>query len=168
VIAVGVAMLPYAARRFGEGDLAGVRRGLRQANMASVLYAGVIVAPVMLGAGRWVAAWLAETPVTRDYTATLLLFVPLACLFSVPFLLCRPVFEAMNRGRPGLMMAVLRFVLLTAPAAWLGMRIAEGMGRPGIHGLVVGLLVVSASTAALFHLWLRGALSAQERSAQLP
>jgi Na+-driven multidrug efflux pump len=167
VIAAAVAMLPYAARRFGENDLEGVRRGMRQASLASAVYAAAIVAPVILVAGGPVADWLAETPVSRDYTATLLWFAPLACLFSIPFLLCRPVFEAMNRGRPGLLMAVLRFALLTAPAAWLGMRIAEGMGRPAIVGLVVGLLVISAATSGVFHLWVRRALAAQERSGQL-
>ena len=35
--------------------------------------------------------------------------VPLSCLIGVPFLLCRPVFEGMNRGKPGLVMAALRY-----------------------------------------------------------
>ena len=108
---------------------------------------------------------LAETPITREYTAFLLPFVPLACLCGAPFLLCRPVFEAMNRGRPGLVMATLRFAILTAPVAWLGMWVADNMSKPPLYGLAAGLLVVSAVTSAAFYLWLRGALIAQERSA---
>jgi Na+-driven multidrug efflux pump len=164
VIAGGVALLPYAARRFGEADPAGARRGLREVGVASALYSVLVVAPVVLISAPWLADWLAETPVTRDYTALSLLFVPLSCLFMVPFLLCRPVFEAMNRGRPGLVVATLRFVVLTVPAAWLGMRLAEGMGYSPLYGLVVGLLVVSALTSGVFYLWVNSALAALVRA----
>jgi Na+-driven multidrug efflux pump len=160
VIACGVALLPYTARRLGEGDVAGARRGLRETGIASTVYSILIVAPVVLLSSPWLADWLAETPVTRDYTAISLLFVPLSCLFMAPFLLCRPVFEAMDRGTPGLVVAVLRFVVLTGPVAWLGMRAAEAMGYPGLYGMVVGLLLVSAVTSGVFYLWVRAVLTA--------
>ncbi len=163
VIAGGVALLPYAARRFGEGDPAGARRGLRDIGMASALYSVFLVAPVVLWSAPWLATWLSETPITRDYTELTLRFAPLACLFLAPFLLCRPVFEAMNRGRPGLVVATLRFAVFTVPAAWLGMWLAERMGYPALYGLVVGLLVISAVTSGAFYLWLRSALLALER-----
>jgi len=163
VIAGGVALLPYVARRLGEGDPWGARRGLQETGMASAIYSVLVVAPVVLLSAPWLAAWLAETPITRDYTEITLRFAPLACLFLAPFLLCRPVFEAMNRGRPGLVVASLRFAVFTVPAAWLGMRIAERMGHPALYGLVVGLLVVSAVTSGAFYLWLRSALAALER-----
>ncbi len=163
VIAGGVALLPYAARRFGEGDPVGARRGLREAGTASAVYSVLVVAPIILLSAPWLADWLAETPITRDYTEFTLLFAPLSCLFLAPFLLCRPGFEAMNRGRPGLVVATLRFAVLTVPAAWLGMWVAERMGQPALYGLVVGLLVVSAVTSGAFYLWLRSALMACER-----
>src|SRR5262249_41062470 len=37
-IATAVAMLPYAARRFGKGDIPGIRRGLKEAHVAAVIY----------------------------------------------------------------------------------------------------------------------------------
>ncbi|MEE9125978.1 MAG: hypothetical protein V3U11_02460, partial [Planctomycetota bacterium] len=66
-------------------------------------------------------------------------------------------------GRPGLLVATLRFAVLTVPAAWLGMWGAERMGQPALYGLVVALLVVSAVTSGAFYLWLRSALVALER-----
>ena len=73
----------------------------------------------------------------------------------------RPVFEAMNRGRPGLVMAILRFGLLTAPALWVGMVATQRLGQPEVYGMVAALLVVAALTSAIFLLWLRAALKAR-------
>jgi Na+-driven multidrug efflux pump len=165
VIAGGVAMLPYAARRFGEGDLAGVRRGLREAGLVALAYSIALVGPGMLWGAAPLARWLAESPLTAEYTAAILRFVPLACVTGAPFLLARPVFEAMGRGRPGLAMAVLRYVVLALPACWLGMRAASAAGFAPIQGLVVGLLVAGAATSAAFLLWLGSTLAAAQAAA---
>jgi Na+-driven multidrug efflux pump len=158
VIAASVAMLPYAARRFGEGDRRGVRCGLRDAVVASTLYSLIIVGPLMLWLAPWIARQLAETPLTIEYTTFALRMVPLACLTSVLFILCRPVFEAMNRGRPGLVIAVLRYLVLTGPLAWLGMLAARGMGQPPLYGLIAGLLVAGTASSVVFYAWLRSTL----------
>ena len=86
--------------------------------------------------------------------------MPLVCLVGAPFLLCRPVFEAMQRGKPGLLMATLRYVVLTAPVSWLGIRTAQALGFPGLQGLVIGLLLVGLISSATFVIWLRAALPA--------
>ena len=160
IIATAVAMLPYMARRFGEGDLAGVRRGLREARLASAIYSLLIVGPVMLVISPWLARALSEAPLTGEYASFILRLVPLVCLVGAPFLLCRPVFEAMQRGKPGLLMATLRYVVLTAPVSWLGIRTAQALGFPGLHGLVIGLLLVGLISSATFVIWLRAALRA--------
>jgi Na+-driven multidrug efflux pump len=79
-------------------------------------------------------------------------------LLGSVFLLCRPVFEAMGRGRPGLWMATLRYGVLMLPLAWLGMYEAELLGYPAIDGLVVALLLASALSSAIFYVWMRRAL----------
>jgi len=163
VIASSVAMLPYAARLLGEGDHAGVRRGLRQIGTANAVYSLVIVGPLMFFGGPWIAQRLAESPLTADYTQVALRFVPPACLVGAPFLLCRPVFEAMQQGRPGLIMALLRYLVLTAPLAWAGLLLARQLGTPELYGLISGLLAAAAISSGLFGLWLRQALSASER-----
>jgi hypothetical protein len=84
--------------------------------------------------------------------------VPLACFSGALFLLCRPVFEAMNRWRPGLAMAGLRYLLLTVPLAWAGIVIADRLGYEPLYGLIVGLLATAALSSTAFTLWLRAAL----------
>jgi Na+-driven multidrug efflux pump len=159
VLALGVAMLPFAARLFGAGDAAAVRRALREAGLAAAAYAVVVVGASMLALAPWIAAHLAESPVTERYAAFALRLAPLACLAGVPFILCRPVFEALRRGVPGLAMATLRYVVLTAPAAWLGIRLARDLGEAPIVGLVPALVGVALASSAVFALWTRAALS---------
>jgi Na+-driven multidrug efflux pump len=170
MIAAGVAMLPYAARRLGEGDVEGVRRGLRQALEASALYSIAFVAPLMLVLAPQLARWLAEAETTRQYTEWALRLIPLACLIGSPFMLCRPVFEAMNRGGPGLAIAVFRYLVLTIPFAWIGLQVSRSLDRPPLYGLMIGLLAAAAIASGVFYLWLRRSLpkrgTAASRQAQ--
>jgi Na+-driven multidrug efflux pump len=160
VIAASVAMLPFAARRYGAGDRAGIRRGLGQATVATALYSLLIVGPLMLAAAPWLARLLAESELTARYATFALWTVPLTCLLGAPFLLCRPVFEAMQRGRPGLVMALVRYVALTGPFAWLGMVSAQELGQPPLYGLIAGTLAAGAVSSVVFYGWLRSALRA--------
>jgi Na+-driven multidrug efflux pump len=107
----------------------------------------------------WLAARLSESQETLRYASFALRMVPLACLTGSPFLLCRPVFEAMNRGRPGLLMAAFRYLLLTGPLAWAGLMLARQAGQPELYGLIVGLLAAAAVSSVVFFAWLRAALA---------
>ena len=164
ILAIGVAMLPFVARLFGAGDLAAVRRGLREAGSAAAVYAIFVVGAAMLTAGPWLAGRLAESPVTARYAAFALRLVPLACLAGTPFILCRPVFEGLRRGMPGLVMAIVRYLVLTAPAAWLAIRIARDVGEPPIFGLLPALVGVALACSVIFALWTRGTLAGLERA----
>jgi Na+-driven multidrug efflux pump len=159
IIAASVALLPYAARRFGESDLGGIRRALRHTYVASLAYALLVAVPAIALAAEPVARWLTESDLTTRYATALLWLVPAACLLGAPFLLCRPIFEGMQRGRPGLVMALVRYLVLTPPTAWLGMRLALYAGFPALYGLVSATLVVAAVTSAAFHFWLRSTLA---------
>jgi Na+-driven multidrug efflux pump len=163
IIAIGVAMLPFAARRFGERDVAGARNGLRQSIVATLIYSLGVLGPLMLWLAPWVSRQLAESEATISYTTFALYTVPLGTAAGALFLLCRPVFEAMNRGRPGLLMAVLRYGVLTGPMAWLGLRVADRAGVPALHGLIIALLVVGLASSVVFFIWVRAALTQLER-----
>ncbi len=163
VIAISVALLPYAARHFGEGRAEAVRTGLRDAALATAAYAGILLWPLAWWFAPATARALTEAPLARAYTAFGLRLVPWACLLGTPFLLARPVFEAMQRGLPGLGMAALRYAVLTPAAAWLGVAWARSRGVPGLHGLLYGLLLVSALSSALFAWWLLRALPRDRR-----
>ncbi len=155
MIAISVAMLPFAAKRIGEKDAAGLNNGLWQAGVVSVVYSIGIMLPIVWLWGETLAGWLSETPLTAEYTAFGLQVVPIASLALAPFILCRPVFEAMGRGQPGLYMAILRYVVLTLPAAWIGMRFAAEYGYPGLYGILLSMVVVAVISSLIFAAWLR-------------
>jgi len=166
-IAASVAMLPFAARKFGENDLHGVRRGLTQAHIAGLVYAAA-VAPILYLVAPPLARHLTASPVTFAYLVPALRLVPVAALAATPFFLCRPVFEGMGRGRPGLGLSALRYGVLAAPAAWLGLAGAERLGIPGVLGLIVGLMGASAGSSALFLAWTQRVLARRGENARNP
>ncbi|HYV19581.1 MAG TPA: MATE family efflux transporter [Verrucomicrobiae bacterium] len=165
IIATSVAVLPFVARRFGAGDVEGVRRGLREAILAGVGYCLFLVLPAMLLCGGAIARWLAEAENTVHLTRLALWLAPFAALSHVPFQLCRPAFEGLQRGRPGLVMAVFRYVVLMVPLALLGKAVAERAGLPSLLGLIVGLIAASALASAVFLVWMRRALRALSSTA---
>ena len=175
IIAGAVAVLPFVARRFGEGDIAAIRRGMRDIIAAATVYCVGLVTPAMLLCGRRLAHALAESPQTADLGTVALAFCPLACLAMIPFALCRPAFEGLQRGRPGLTMAAVRYVLLTIPCALAGMQAAGLSGQPVLYGLIGGLIVSSSIASIIFLAWLRRALrrleddtTGPDRSVPLP
>jgi Na+-driven multidrug efflux pump len=166
IIAAAVAVLPFVARRFGEGNIRAIRDGMRQILLVAVVYCIGLVTPALLMGGPRLARALAESHVTADLATVALALCPLACLAMVPFTLCRPAFEGLQRGRPGLIMAVLRYAVLTIPFAFGGMQAARGLGGPPLYGLLVGLIAASGLASAVFFTWMRrflGRLEALER-----
>lgn len=159
VIAFGVAMLPFAARRFGLDDVAGVRKGLREAGLFTAAYCILIAAPVLLIAAPYLADWLGEAQRTAEYATVVLRLAPLACVTAIPFLLSRPVFEGMGRGQPGLWMAAMRYLVLAAPLGFAGMKVSSSLGYPPLYGLVVGLIAAQTLASGAFALWLQWALN---------
>ena len=155
LIAMSVAMLPFAGRLVGKQDWDGLRQGIRQSLLASAAYSIFIVGPVMVLIGPWLAGALAES---AEYARFALFLVPAACLLSTPFFLMRPVFESMGRGQPGLIMAVVRTAILTVPMALLGIWVASWLGYKAFYGMLVGLLMVAFFSSAAFVIWLRSAL----------
>jgi len=162
IIAAAVAVLPFVARRFGEGNVRAIRDGMRQILLVAGVYCIGLVTPAMLFGGPRLARALAESPLTAGLATVALALSPLACLAMVPFTLCRPAFEGLQRGRPGLAMAAFRYALLTVPFAFAGMRAAGGFGRPPLYGLLTGLIAASALSSAVFYAWMRRVLAALE------
>jgi uncharacterized protein (DUF2062 family) len=56
-------------------------------------------------------------------------------------------------------MALVRYIVLTGPLAWLGMLAAESLGQPALYGLIVGSLAAGAASSLGLYFWLRSALS---------
>lgn len=158
-IATAVAMLPYVARRYGARDLDGIRDGVRDALRAGVVYSLALVPVLLLAAGPLARAQTQST-LAAGLAATALRLIPLATLFGLPFFLCRPAFEGMGLPRPGLAVALLRYLVLTAPLAWLGVTAAGALQFPAIYGAILGLLVATGLSSAVLLAWMRAVLRA--------
>jgi len=162
IVACGVAMLPFVARAWGRHDVEAIRRAFRDVALAGAAYCALIVLPLAVFLRGPLVAPLVESPATRALAEWSLLLVPLACLVTIPFFACRPIFEGLQRGAPGLWMAVLRYAVLTGPAAWLGVHLAERAGAPALHGVAWGVISVTALVSIIFVTWMLRALREAE------
>jgi MATE family, multidrug efflux pump len=157
-IAASVAMLPFAARRFGAKDVSGVRAGLREAHAAGGIYIA-IVAPILFLAAEPLARQVTASPTSLAFLVPALRFAPVGALIAMPFFLCRPVFEGLGLGRPGLLLSILRYVVLAAPAAWWGARFASAHAISPVLGVALGVSVAAVISSAAMLLWTRSLLS---------
>lgn len=159
--ATGVAIVPYVARAVGEGRLDDVRRGLRQALGFAFVY-GLLLAPLCALVGAPLARFLGDAPETeRLATFAVRWATPLFALASGPFILCRPAFEGLQRGFPGLIMSAARYLGLSAPLGLTGALLAHTSGRSPLYGLLIGLIAGTAVASAIFTVWLWRALRAR-------
>lgn len=140
-----VAVVPFAARLLPQGGHDRVRRDLISTA------AGLAAFGVLTGlAAGWV--WpgaIAEFFLKGDgdippAALTALGLLPLAVLGAIPFYLLRPLFEAAQQPRIGVLLSVLRFVVLSAPAIGVGYFVAQ---RSASSGLVPAVTAIVASTA---------------------
>lgn len=162
IIAIGIALLPFTAKRFGARDREGLLRGLRDASLAAVAYCLFFVAPLLTALGPWLSQAFAESEQTAEFALLGIRVVPWACLAGCGFLICRPVFEGMQRGTPGLVMALTRYLVLTAPGVYLGIHLARQNQASDFQGLVLGLLSVGLISSVLFSGWLALAVARLE------
>ncbi|MFN7964147.1 MAG: MATE family efflux transporter [Acidobacteriota bacterium] len=153
-IAVAVAMLPFAARRFGAGDMPGITRGLRQAHGACALYL-LALTPVLYFFALPIAQALTESSLAQHLAMTAIRAIPLMALVSLPVVLVRPAFEGLGQGRPGLILALLRHLFLLLPCAAAAIWAAERWHLPALLGLLGGLAVAAAMTSSIALIWAR-------------
>jgi hypothetical protein len=64
----------------------------------------------------------------------------------------------MERGRPGLVMAVLRYIVLTVPLAAAGIALARRVDAAPLYGVVLATLLAAALASWIAQSWLRRAV----------
>lgn len=159
VIATGVAILPFVGRMAGERRYGEVRAQLKSAFLLAGGYVLFLVGPATLFGAEAIAGAVSNRPATQELAAFAIRYaVPVGALVSIPFILCRPVFEALQRGGPGLVMAFLRYVCLSAPLALTGAYLGQRFGQEPFGGLIAGLLLGSALVSGGFMAWLGSTL----------
>lgn len=159
IVALSVAVLPWVARRIGEGRAAEVGPALRRAHAAAYAYVLLLATPLCLLGGQALARALGRAAATEALAGAAIRWgAPLALCAVIPFLLARPTFEALQRGWPGLLLALLRYLALAFPLALGGAALARALGQEPFLGLVGGLIGGSALTSLVSAVWLRQAL----------
>lgn len=167
IMACGVALLPFVARAWGSRDVGTIRRAWRDVSLAGGAYVVAVVAPLTLLLNPQLAGMFTESPETAALVAWCLRWLPVACLVTIPFFACRPIFEGVQRGAPGMIMSVVRYGVLT----WLvvlGAWAAVAEGRPALHGVVVALVVATSVASAAFWWWMSAFVGRLEREAAAP
>lgn len=162
IIAGSVALLPFVARAWGRQDLAAIRAGVRTLSLAGAGAIVFVIAPIYLGFAGPILGLLTSDPKTHALGVFSLRLAPLASLAALPFMLTRPVFEGMQRSVPGMLVAVLRYLVLTLPFAYGGRLLALRLGRSGYEGVLCGLVAASAISSTVFFLWGRRFVAEKE------
>lgn len=158
LIASGVALLPLVAHRWGAGDRAGVRRQVRVASLAGVAYAVVLVGPVALVVGPWLAEQLSEAARTAALARATMPFLPPAVLAMVPILQLRSAFDGIGRARTGLRVSFVRSALLVVPLVLAGSALAPRLAWDPLLGACAGFVLGLALASLYLLILLRSAL----------
>jgi len=154
VLATSIAVIPYTARLLPRGQTARIRRELVQVGFG--IAAVSLVMTTLMG-------WVFAEPLTLIFiketsagavglASTTLHFLPLAMLATTPFLLLRPVFEAAQQPRIGILLSLVRFTVLALPLMFGGQYLATKWGYSGLHGMIGGIILATgvASTWTIF------------------
>lgn len=157
-IATSVALLPLAARYWGKGDLQGVKRELRIALLACLVYVVVFVLPVVALFGSYLADYFTESDLAQRAAQQGLWLLPLAVGALSPFLMLRSTLEGLQRPRPGLLFSILRSVVLVVPLVYLGVHQAPRFNMSEMMGACIGYVAGMLSAALLFAWWTNSAM----------
>jgi len=159
MIAMSVAMLPYAARRWGAGRLDEIRRSLKLGLLAGAGYGILFVVPLAFLLGPSVAHGLSNSPETGRYALIGMHFLPFTFLAMAPMFLMRSTFEGMQQPRPGLTVSFVRSIFLVVPLTFLGTQLAPRWDQPAVLGACLGYSLGAALASALLAAWIRRALN---------
>lgn len=164
LIACGVAMLPLAARCYGNGDLSGIRNEVRTALGAAAIYSLVIVLPFAWFLGPPLTRFLTNGELAQEWTKLGMRYVPLAVVAMGPIFILRSTFEGMQMPRPGLVVSLIRTVLLVVPLTWIGVQVAPQVGLLAIEGAYLGFIIGVGISSGLMGWLLRTELDRRRGS----
>lgn len=153
-IALSVALLPLTARNSGRGEFRQIGVEFGVAQRAGWIYSLVVVLPICLLAGPWLAQALTDTPRTQAFTADGLPWIFVGVLVSTPFFLARSTFDGLQMPRPGLVASALRAFAFFIPGVALGYALATWLDFSPMHGLCAGAALGLAAGSWVIHNWI--------------
>ena len=146
-IATAVAVLPFAARLVAEGECAKVRQELLRAGLATAALAVAIAIPIGWIFSRPVAEFFSESPEQAEASLSYLALIPLSALSILPYLMLRPVFEAVGRPRVGIRLAALKTAAFSVPCILSGYGAAPALGIDRLTGILLGVICAQVLTS---------------------
>jgi Na+-driven multidrug efflux pump len=155
VIATGVALLPLVAKLKGEDRLPEVRRELGVGLKAAAVYVVVVVTPVAIFLGPFVARGLSDSEVTEALVQNALRWMPFAVAGLAPFLLCRATFDGLQQPTPSLIAAAVRTLGLVVPLVWIGSKVHEELGLSPVSAAAVAYVIGAVISGLGFFLYTR-------------
>lgn len=157
-IGVSVAVVPFVARNVAEGQLATVAANVRQTmfwcavSALSVTFVAGVLFPEQLGAFFLKDE---ESEGVPEVAITILRLLPLAALAALPFTILRPIFEALQKPRLGVVVSVLRFLVFSIPLLFVGRWAAPSLGLEPLTGIVAATIVAAALASVTTYLLAR-------------
>ena len=148
-IATGVAVLPLAARLRGAGRLDRLARELRTALGVWAAYAVGIVVPVTLLGWPPMARALLDSERAIAFALDARWALPATVIVMGPFVISRPLFDALGRSNLGLTLSAVRSLLLIVPLTLATGRLAVELGADEMLGYYAGFAVGFALGSAL-------------------
>ena len=140
-IAISVAVLPFVARLVTEGRADEVVRDLKRGLLGAAGLSVCIVVPVGWVFAEPIFTYLVSTKVEAGDAAAMnfLFLLPFAALATVPFLVLRPVFEALHRPRLGIWITLAKSLVLSVPILLAGRHLAPLWGLEPLLGILLGM-----------------------------
>ncbi|MCR4318540.1 MAG: MATE family efflux transporter [Planctomycetes bacterium] len=156
VIGMAVSIVPFVGRLIGEGRTREAWRGLMSAFKFAALYSLFVVIPGFYFFGDRIAYFLLKRS-TEDSsnsldlaTMALTILLPIGALAGLPFIICRPVFEAMQKGTHVLFVSSLRYLLFSPGFVILGSYLFYKNDLEPFLGALTGLVAAAGLSSIIF------------------
>lgn len=153
-IATSVAVLPFVARLVPEGRTGEVVRDLKRGLLGAAGLSLLIALPVGWFFAEPIATYLVPDKMAAlqdDGVAAInfLLLLPFAAIATVPFLVLRPVFEAVQQPRLGIWITMAKSLLLSVPIVVAGRHLSPAAGLDPLLGILLGMVLATGLASGI-------------------
>ena len=143
LIATAVAILPYVARKVQLGGIQDILFTARGIMVIGLLYCLLVVSPMLLLWSDDILSFLTDSQAMLECGSSALLIVIPMSIVTIPIVFTKPILEGFQRGRPVIVLSVLRHVVFAVPLCYIGRNIAPSFGYTSFEGIMAGLFTSS-------------------------
>ena len=153
-VATAVAVLPFVARLAAENRVSEVRRDLWRSTVMSTGLVLAIAIPVgWLFPGALAEFFVGDRAAKAGANMTIYLaLIPAVVVLALPYVLMRPVFEALGMPRIGVRVSVIKSLGFCVPLLVAGYFTAKTLDGDPLLGIIIGVMV-GQLLASLVTVW---------------